>query len=462
MRIFTFEIMTIQETYIKIEQLRKELDDLRPLKPEDERKIMDKFRLDWNYHSSHIEGNTLTYGETKALLLFGITADGKPFKDHLEIQGHNEAIKWVDDVIKQERPLTENFIRELHELILKKSYEVDAITPDGKPTTKQIRIGEYKRTANHVLTKTGEIFRFAEPEETPAMMTDLLDFYKVHSVSTETNFVWLASVFHYKFIRVHPFDDGNGRMARILMNFILMQHGYPPVIIKSNQKDAYITALQKADVGDLESFVVYIGEQLALSLELMIKGAKGEEIEDSDDLDKKIALLKNKIENINPGGEIKVERSPEAIMSIYTDSLVPLFHTVINQVKKFTDFYSSTLVSLFMDGNATGSDIERRFEEVKIRIQESYIMSNLQLSYNLKGFKKAGTSTMNDFVQVSVGFHEFAYEITASFPSIQPFGFKKLYHQQLSEEEIKTFVNNIGQALYNKVEDNLKKIQNSK
>jgi Fic family protein len=108
-------------------QLKKELDSLRPLSADDEQRIMQKFRLDWNYHSNHLEGNALTYGETKALILFGITAQGKPLQDHIEMTGHNEAVKWIEDIVKQNRPLTENFIRELHQLILKEPYEVDEI-----------------------------------------------------------------------------------------------------------------------------------------------------------------------------------------------------------------------------------------------------------------------------------------------------------------------------------------------
>src|SRR5690606_7005413 len=159
-------------------QLKTELDNLRPLTKEQEAIIMQKFRLDWNYNSNNLEGNSLTYGETKALILFGITAQGKPLKDHFEITGHDEAIKWVLEIVKQERPINENFIRELHTLILKEPYEVDAITPDGQPTKKKIKIGAYKSTPNHVRTKTGEIFRFASPEETPALMSDLINWYQ--------------------------------------------------------------------------------------------------------------------------------------------------------------------------------------------------------------------------------------------------------------------------------------------
>lgn len=110
--------------------LKNELDQLHPIPKEREEIIMQKFRLDWNYHSNNLEGNSLTFGETKALILFGITAQGKPLKDHFEITGHDKAIKWVMDVVKGEYPLNENFIRELHTLLLKEPYEVDAITPD--------------------------------------------------------------------------------------------------------------------------------------------------------------------------------------------------------------------------------------------------------------------------------------------------------------------------------------------
>lgn len=103
----------------RFEKLKAELDSLRPINKEAEQRIMQKFRLDWNYHSNSLEGNSLTYGETKALILFGITAQGNPLKDHFEITGHDEAIKCIEEVVKEERPLTENFIRELNLLILK-------------------------------------------------------------------------------------------------------------------------------------------------------------------------------------------------------------------------------------------------------------------------------------------------------------------------------------------------------
>jgi Fic family protein len=94
-----------------------------------------------------------------------------------------------------------------------------------------------------VLTRTGEMFYFASPEETPAKMAELMAWYNENVNKEDTNAVLFATEFHYRFIRIHPFDDGNGRLARLLMNFILMLKGYPPAIIKTEDKDAYYNAL---------------------------------------------------------------------------------------------------------------------------------------------------------------------------------------------------------------------------
>lgn len=273
--------------------LKQKLDALRPIAPEQEAQIMQKFRLDWNYHSNHLEGNTLTYGETKALLLFGITAQGKPLKDAMEITGHNEAINWVIDLVKMERPLTENFIRELHSLLLQDSYK-ESKNADGLIVPRKISAGKYKTSTNQVETVTGEIFYFATPEETPAKMFDLLNWYHEKITEENGNPIFVAAEFHYRFIRIHPFDDGNGRTARILMNFILMQFGFPPVIIKTEDKANYFAVLQLADAGNIEAFIDYIAGNLVHSLEIMIAGANGESIEE-EDISIKIKVLEAKI-----------------------------------------------------------------------------------------------------------------------------------------------------------------------
>ena len=91
----------------EVDRLKAEIDALRPLAPEQERQVMQKFRLDWNYHSNAIEGNTLTQGETRIFLLYGLTARGKPLRDHLDLKGHDEAVDYMTDVVRRNDPLTE-------------------------------------------------------------------------------------------------------------------------------------------------------------------------------------------------------------------------------------------------------------------------------------------------------------------------------------------------------------------
>jgi len=335
--------MELNEIIERIDILKNEIDSLRPISPDIEKKIWQKYRLDWNFHSNNIEGNSLTFGETKSFLLHGITAEGKPLKDHLDIKGHNEAILLLDDIVKQKRPLTETFIRELHEVILHEPYENPAITADGKNTTRRIEIGKYKKMANHVKTATGEIFYFASPEETPAMMNDLMDWYGKVTQEKKLHPLIIASEFHYRFVRIHPFDDGNGRMARILMNLIFMRFDFPPVIIKTTDKANYFRNLQLADGGNMDAFYSYIGEQLILSEELFIKGARGEDIQDADDVDKEISLLKARLQQETH----KIIFDESTINGIANDSIQPLFNSIFSKLNQFDELFNKKTLTIY-------------------------------------------------------------------------------------------------------------------
>lgn len=413
--------------------LKQELDLLRPIKKDDELRIMQKLRLDWNYHSNNLEGNSLTYGETRALILFGITAQGKPLKDHFEITGHDEAVKWVMDIVKKDRPLTENFIRELHKLILKESYEVDAITPEGKPTKRKVNVGVYKMTPNHVKTKTGEIFRFASPEETPALMHDLLEWYRTKLSDENVNPILLAAEFHYRYIRIHPFDDGNGRTARILMNFILMQFSYPPVIIKTDDKENYFSALRQADAGLLKPFMDYIGGNLINSLNIMISGAKGENIEEEDDLLKEITILYGKLENL--GDPIKITKGKESILDFYDISVSKVFDEFYGMSKLFEKFYLSSHFYMWMDNGSRGY----KFEELIEKSREQITASTREIRFNHKyqHFNKHGAEGFSFDSQLFFNFNFANIRIHDTKNKVIIF---KEYGSQLSDEEIRKLV----------------------
>lgn len=416
--------------------LKKELDQLRPLSKEDEERIMQKFRLDWNYHSNNIEGNSLTYGETKALLLHHITAQGKSLKDHLEITGHNEAIDWILEVIKEDRPLTETFIRELHKLILKQPYEVEAKTPEGKPSKKRIQVGVYKTTPNHVETSTGEIFRFASPEETPAMMHDLMEWFRNEKSRKDVNAILLASEFHYKLIRIHPFDDGNGRMARILMNFILMQFGYPPVVIKTEDKAGYYAVLRQADAGMITPFVEYITKNLCHSLDLMIRGAKGENIEDTDDVDKEIRLLEQKLKFV--GNQLDVRKDEVAILHFYDNSVSKLFEKFTHDLGKFSQFYieSEYEINIYNNNEGLGRSFKNpRMEEIRINLTSN--LKNIELNYKFRGFNRKG---FGEFAYNSTLHLSFEYDAILVSDSMNEYQLKKNYAEPLYENEIQKLV----------------------
>lgn len=425
----------------RIDRFKAELDALRPLDAEHEARIMQKFRLDWNFHSNHLEGNSLSYGETKALILFGITAQGKPLKDHLEMTGHNEAIKWIEEVVREERPLTENFIRQLHQLLLKEPYQVDAVTPSGQPTKKWVKVGEYKTTPNNVITVTGEPFYFASPEETPAKMHDLIEWYRAEQDKSELHPLLLAAEFHYKFVRIHPFDDGNGRTARILMNFILMQHGLPPVIIKTQDKENYFAALRQADAGLLEPFIEYIGENLARSLDTMLKGAKGESIDEPDDVDKEIALLEQRLKILEKNPLIR--RSYDIQLDIFEYNLFPLFEKYLSNSEKFNKFYESTEIDIFgkyEGGEKFGFQV-KEYEELKQNIlkelQNQKVFESIFVKHDYKRFKSDGIAYF-DFKQlIIIEFGKYKYEIKHSNDDAI---LSHFYSQNLSESAIEDFV----------------------
>ena len=280
----------------EIDRLKRELDKLRPLPSNVVGRIEQKLRLDLNYHSNAIEGNSLTLGETRSLILHGLTAHGKPMRDHLDIEGHNDAVKAIEDSVKTDEALNEVFIRNLHRVLLKEPYENDAITPEGQPTKRLISIGDYKTQTNNVRTSTGEIYYFTSPEQVKPAMSDLIDWYRKNENEGEHPIV-IAATFHYRFVRIHPFDDGNGRMARLLMNMILIKHGYTVAVVPIEERDQYIYTLEQADKSeDLAGFITYIAQCCEYTLNLHLKAARGEDIEDAVDIDKEIAIFKRSLQ----------------------------------------------------------------------------------------------------------------------------------------------------------------------
>ncbi len=299
----------------KIATLYNEWQSLQPLKESDQTRLDQNFMLDFNYNSNHIEGNTLTYRQTEMLLMFGKVVESANMKDLEEMKASNVGLKMIKEMaLDKEQPLTEYFIRTLHQTLLREDYTVYRLLPSGINTSYVVHAGRYKTRPNSVITATGERFEYASPEETPALMADLIQWYNEAEAKGELSPIELASLFHYRYIRIHPFEDGNGRVSRLIVNYILYHHGYPMIVVKSADKDNYLTALNRCDVvvgpvpsdgahaelSQITPFVEYMSKCLERALDISIKAAKGESIEDADDWRKNLKLkfrdMLNKLE----------------------------------------------------------------------------------------------------------------------------------------------------------------------
>lgn len=220
-----------------------------PLPEQMQHRLDRKFTLEFNYNSNHIEGNQLTYGQTEILLLFGKVVNPANMRDLEEMKSHDVALKMmISEANETKKPLTEVFIRQLHKIMFREDYEEQRIAPDGTVYSYTVHVGRYKTRGNSVRTKTGELFEYASPEETPGLMYDLVKWYNEETEKGALSPLELASLFHYRYIRIHPFEDGNGRVSRLLMNFILLRHNYPMIVVRHKDRDRYLEALAKSDV----------------------------------------------------------------------------------------------------------------------------------------------------------------------------------------------------------------------
>lgn len=285
-------------------QLYAQYISLLPLSPENTARLNRKFMLEFNYNSNHIEGNTLTYGQTEFLLLFGKVTDIANMKDLEDMKASNVALEMMKEEAVSNRPLTETFIRQLHKSLLREDYKVYR-DKGGITTSYTVHAGCYKTRPNSVITKSGEMFEYASPEETPALMSDLVEWYNKEEKNKKLSASELVSLFHYRYIRIHPFEDGNGRIARLLVNFILLRKNYPMIVIKSADKETYLNALSTCDgfvgtspsegahatITNIQPFVAYIEKCITRALTVCIRAAKGESIEEDEDFVKELRIL---------------------------------------------------------------------------------------------------------------------------------------------------------------------------
>ena len=304
------------------------------------------------------------------------------------------------------------------------------------------------------------MFYFATPEETPAMMTTLVDWFKAEFEAKKKHPLIVAIEFHYKFVRIHPFDDGNGRMARLLMNFILMKYDYPPVIVLTQDKEAYIQALHKGDQeDDFEPFAVFVAECLIQSQELMLKAAKGESIDDPEDLDKKIRLLQKRLEKQE---ELRETKNVDSILKVIENTFTDYFNKkiFIETISKFESLFSNLNkeADLVNKGKEYSLDL---YNETIIHNSEEILWGEvigtkdivyLVIRYNLNGFKYVGVNAFDVLLDLKLVFLEYKYKFTCFLNGGKIKAYEKPYHQPISNEEVDQIAKQVADQILLEIE----------
>lgn len=234
-----------------IDRKKIELDSRRPLTEGEVARLNEEFTVEFTYNSNAIEGNTLTLRETD-LVLRGLTIDRKPLKDHMEAVGHKEAFDYVRELVKEQVPMSESIIKQIHYLVL-------ADKKDDR--------GVYRRVPVHIMGAQHEPVQ-------PYLIQPKMEQLMIDYGSSTEHIVTRLARFHIEFEGIHPFIDGNGRTGRLLVNLELMKAGYPPIDIKFTDRIAYYNAFDvyhvKHDLSVMEKlFAGYVNERLDTYLQML-------------------------------------------------------------------------------------------------------------------------------------------------------------------------------------------------
>jgi len=250
----------------KIKKKKKKLDSLRPLPKDAVKRIIEDIRLRHTYHSDAIEGNTLTLQETKLVIEEGVTIGGKPLKDHIEARNDAEAFDLMIELVTSKKKISQEIIQQIHEFVMK-----GILTNPGQYRTENVRITGAKINPPNYLK-----------------IVKLMDEYIQNIEKLKLQTIKKAAFIHHVFVRIHPFIDGNGRVARLLTNFYLMKNGYPPIVIQKEDRKKYYKTLNKADQGDLSDFATFISRLVNESIQYYLSSFIDEErLESLSELSKK-------------------------------------------------------------------------------------------------------------------------------------------------------------------------------
>lgn len=283
----------------RLEEKKRLLDKSRPLSTSLLERLREQITVEWTYNSNAIEGNTLTLKETKLVLEEGITVAGKSLREHFEATNHRDAILFLEKLVRSKKKIGEADVNQIHAIISKNIEKKFA----GQYRKGQVRIIGAKKIPPNYL-------------KVPKLMKDLYNW--INNNPEKLHIVELAALAHYKFVAIHPYYDGNGRVARLLMNLILLRKGFPPAVVLRNDRKRYYNALQKADIGDFSLFVLLMSISCERSLDLYLRaiGEYGkEELEQLSKLAKKTPYSQEYLSLLARRGEIAAAKEGRVWLS---------------------------------------------------------------------------------------------------------------------------------------------------
>ncbi|MBL7063122.1 MAG: Fic family protein [Anaerolineae bacterium] len=236
----------------RLEQKKGRLDGLRPLPAAAVRRLNEQLTIEWIYNSNAIEGNTLTLRETQLILETGLTIGGKSLREHFEVINHKEAIEYVEALAAGEDPITPLRVRQIHRLVLTRIDDDNA--------------GQYRNLPVYI---TGTAHKPPDAWQVPHLMSGWGDW--LNGPAAALHPVERAALAHYRLVAIHPFIDGNGRTARLVMNLLLIREGYPPTIILRINRRQYYRVLAQADRGNEAPLINFVGQAVERSLTLYLE-----------------------------------------------------------------------------------------------------------------------------------------------------------------------------------------------
>jgi Fic family protein len=236
----------------RIERKKAKLDSLRPLPSAAVHRLNEQLTVEWIYNSNAIEGSTLTLRETQLILETGLTIGGKSLREHFEVINHKDAIQYVEKLAGQTEPVTPFHVRQIHKLVLAHIDDENA--------------GQYRRTQVSI---AGAAFIPPPAWEIPQRMSEWESW--LGEAETGLHPVICAALAHHKLVAIHPFIDGNGRTARLVMNLLLFRSGYPPTVLLQANRRGYYRALMQADAGQATPLANLVGRAVERSLNLYLE-----------------------------------------------------------------------------------------------------------------------------------------------------------------------------------------------